>query len=331
MAIQHPSNRPSRRALLAGAIGGFGAWAVSALGRGSPTIAANGETVTVGNSFNATLPTSITNSAGDAIQAVNSSTGASGLFGHATAATGTTYGVFGRSNSNTGIGVAGVNYAVSGDTVGVHGESAAEGGIGVRGKVTALSASGIGVKGESAAYGGAGIRGISNGSIVASGVWGSSTIGRGVVGSADSGNGVEAVSTSGNAIACYSGATNKAGVRSHSGGGSTALQGFSGTNFPGTPSKTGVYGSASLGASSKGVWGYSPAGHGLHGQSSTGWAGYFDGRVLANKYLELRETGTPAAPAANAARLFIRDNGSGKTQLCVRFHTGAVRVLATQP
>jgi hypothetical protein len=53
--------------------------------------------------------------------------------------------------------------------------------------------------------------------------------------------------------------------------------------------------------------------------------------VLANKYLELRETGTPAAPAANAARLFIRDNGSGKTQLCVRFHTGAVRVLATQP
>jgi hypothetical protein len=39
----------------------------------------------------------------------------------------------------------------------------------------------------------------------------------------------------------------------------------------------------------------------------------------------------PAAPAAGRARLFVRDNGSGKTQLCVRFSTGVVQVLATQP
>lgn len=39
----------------------------------------------------------------------------------------------------------------------------------------------------------------------------------------------------------------------------------------------------------------------------------------------------PAAPAANDSRLYTRDNGSGKTQLCVRFATGAVQVLATEP
>jgi hypothetical protein len=38
----------------------------------------------------------------------------------------------------------------------------------------------------------------------------------------------------------------------------------------------------------------------------------------------------PAAPVANRARLVIRDN-AGKTQLCVRFHTGVVKVLATEP
>jgi len=49
-------------------------------------------------------------------------------------------------------------------------------------------------------------------------------------------------------------------------------------------------------------------------------------------YQEMIELGAdPAAPAANKARLFLRDNGSGKTQLCVRFATGAVVVLATQP
>jgi hypothetical protein len=38
-----------------------------------------------------------------------------------------------------------------------------------------------------------------------------------------------------------------------------------------------------------------------------------------------------AAPAANGARLYTRDNGSGKTQLVVRFNTGQVIVIATQP
>lgn len=39
----------------------------------------------------------------------------------------------------------------------------------------------------------------------------------------------------------------------------------------------------------------------------------------------------PAAPATGTARLFCRDNGSGKTQVCVRFPTGAIQVLSTEP
>ena len=48
--------------------------------------------------------------------------------------------------------------------------------------------------------------------------------------------------------------------------------------------------------------------------------------------LQLAEvTNDLAAPAANEARLYTRDNGSGKTQLVVRFNTGQVVVIATQP
>lgn len=47
--------------------------------------------------------------------------------------------------------------------------------------------------------------------------------------------------------------------------------------------------------------------------------------------VDLPEVTTPAAPGGNHARIFARDNGSGKTQLCVIFPTGAVQVLATQP
>ena len=47
--------------------------------------------------------------------------------------------------------------------------------------------------------------------------------------------------------------------------------------------------------------------------------------------LELSEISEPDAGAADTARLFLQDNGSGKTQLCVRFSSGATQVIATQP
>jgi hypothetical protein len=45
----------------------------------------------------------------------------------------------------------------------------------------------------------------------------------------------------------------------------------------------------------------------------------------------LEQSADPAAGATNHARLFAKDNGSGKTQLVVRFPTGATQVIATEP
>lgn len=48
-------------------------------------------------------------------------------------------------------------------------------------------------------------------------------------------------------------------------------------------------------------------------------------------YIEGFEVSEPAAPGANGFRLFSKDNGAGKTQLCARFSTGAVQCFATEP
>ena len=95
--------------------------------------------------------------------------------------------------------------------------------------------------------------------------------------------------------------------------------------------KTGVYGYAAQDSSSRGVVGKTNTGHAIHGIASTGFAGYFVGKVYTTKFHEMHEISVPSAPAANKGRLFMRDNGSGKTQLFVRFNTGAIQVLATQP
>ena len=56
------------------------------------------------------------------------------------------------------------------------------------------------------------------------------------------------------------------------------------------------------------------------------------GNMLAiTSGIELTEMSEPAAPDSNGARIFTKDNGSGKTQLCVKFSSGAVQVIATQP
>jgi hypothetical protein len=59
------------------------------------------------------------------------------------------------------------------------------------------------------------------------------------------------------------------------------------------------------------------------------------GNVVADEkapsYFDFNEVAAPDAPGANIGRLFVRDNGSGKTQLCVRFPTGAIQVVSTEP
>lgn len=47
--------------------------------------------------------------------------------------------------------------------------------------------------------------------------------------------------------------------------------------------------------------------------------------------VDLLEMSEPAAPSANTGRLFVQDNGSGKSQLCIRFASGASQVIATEP
>lgn len=53
--------------------------------------------------------------------------------------------------------------------------------------------------------------------------------------------------------------------------------------------------------------------------------GYF------SEYFEITEMTAPANAPADKARLFVRDNGASKTQLCVIFPTGAIQVIATEP
>jgi hypothetical protein len=163
------------------------------------------------------------------------------------------------------------------------------------------------------------------------GLVGNSDSNIGVYGASHLGDGVYGVSNSNIGVFGLSFATNRTAVGGVSGGNSTGVEGYSGPNvLPAAKAKTGVYGYADLDKASVGVFGGSPSGHGVHGRSTSGWAGYFDGRVFTNNYHELIEISTPSAPSSNHARLFVRDNGSGKTQLCVRFPTGPVKVLATE-
>lgn len=62
------------------------------------------------------------------------------------------------------------------------------------------------------------------------------------------------------------------------------------------------------------------------GATATRWKqGFFSG------YLEMSEIAAPTAPGADKGRLYLVDNGSGKTQLAIIFSSGAAQVIATQP
>lgn len=61
------------------------------------------------------------------------------------------------------------------------------------------------------------------------------------------------------------------------------------------------------------------------------------GTILADtagsggSYIEMIEQTAPPAPAANRARLYLQDNGAGKTQLMILFSSGAAQQIAIQP
>lgn len=67
------------------------------------------------------------------------------------------------------------------------------------------------------------------------------------------------------------------------------------------------------------------------GELIAGSSGGSNGIDLKGNYMTLTEISVPAAPGANNGRLFAKDNGSGKTQLCVIFATGGEQCFATEP
>ena len=81
---------------------------------------------------------------------------------------------------------------------------------------------------------------------------------------------------------------------------------------------------------SRGVTGQTTSGIGVYGLATTGYGVYSAGKVYTTQFYELTEIATPASPIANRARLFVKDNGLGKTQLVVKFANGTVKVLATE-
>jgi hypothetical protein len=256
--------------------------------------------VLLGGANGANATTSIDNNVDNGI-AVFEAGGISGrgLFGHCTSG----IGVLGTSSSFFGVrGSSSSSYGVSGissSSYGVYGSSTS--GTGVGGSSDSLT----GVRGDS----GSGF-----------GVWGDSDSGFGVYGTSTSSYGVHGTSSSRYGVIGTSSASDRPAILGRSNGNSTGILGSSG-GTPAAKAKTGVYGYAAQDSTSKGLYGESPA----------GYAGYFAGKVYTTKWYELTEVNPPAAPGTNRARLFLRDNGNGKTQLCVRFHTETVKVLAVQP
>lgn len=153
--------------------------------------------------------------------------------------------------------------------------------------------------------------------------------GRGVYGRTDSpdGSGVQARNAadtpgSGAAISAIGGFNH--GVIAHTSRSDKVALGGSNNEANGTA----VSGFADQG---NGVFGASTSGSGVRGRSMTGYAGRFEGPVSVSKQLDLAEIAVdPGNAPTSTARIFVRDNGSGKTQLCVIFASGLVQVLAAQ-
>ena len=179
----------TRRALLAGTIGGAMALAASALGRPLTGQAADGDVIHVGDQSTGSRTTQISGTGDNTFAAQTDKGDGTAIWGLATSPTGRSAGLVGNSLSTEGVGVHGfagendgASYGVRGDnvsiqgvgvggfastmddhpsghSVGVHGESDSPDGTGVSGRVTATSGENVGVQGESQSVEGIGVRG----------------------------------------------------------------------------------------------------------------------------------------------------------------------------
>jgi hypothetical protein len=156
-ASQPESKSPSRRALLAGALGGLGAMAAGTIGRTSPVRAATGDPVTVDGTFTGSGITQITTSGTSGFRGVSSHSGASAILGQATAVSGGATGVRGETSSTTGTGVTGTAAASSGANYGVWGYTNSTAGTGVIALAVASSGTTFGVYAQSNSPNGVGV------------------------------------------------------------------------------------------------------------------------------------------------------------------------------
>ena len=103
------------------------------------------------------------------------------------------------------------------------------------------------------------------------GTAGTSYSGTGVVGFVAAGAGDTVPPAPAGMTGVYGYAPGGTGVVARSDAG-TGVLGVSGNTIPAAKARTGVYGSATQDATSRGVWGYSPAGMGVYGESTGGRA-----------------------------------------------------------
>lgn len=303
----------SRRAVLAGAVGGAVASFLAAVGRPASVRAGSDGDVVLGALNVADGQTTVSTSVGVGLHGQSSDATGSGVMGYATSGLGATYGVFGWSTSTEGRGVYGMATAGSGTTYGVSGLAASTDGRGVLGNATATSGFTTGVLGQVASPTGRAVYGLSVAtSGVSFGVFGAtiSTSGRGVFGNAAATSGTNfgvfgtSASTSGRGAhgraTASTGATYGVYGRVDSPEG-TGVVGYSGTDADPAPvPRTGVYGYGARDGIARGVWGRSnggdgvfgqaTSGHGVRGTSTSGAAGYFT-TTYAKQGVSLRATG----------------------------------------
>jgi trimeric autotransporter adhesin len=233
------------------------------------------------------------------LEAITASTTGTGVLGDASAATGATFGVTGKSASSTGTGVLGQATAASGANFGVYGATASPAGIAVDGNATtgtgvagvtsgptgygvyganaATTGTAYGVYGATASAAGIGTLGLATASSGSTfGVYGStvSSAGFGVEGNATAGTGVAGVTSGPTGYGVYgaNAATTGAAYGVYGTTASTAGIGTVGQATAASGTTYGVYGST-VSPAGTAVYGTATGGTGVAGGSS-GATGY---------------------------------------------------------
>jgi hypothetical protein len=286
-AASSSANPPSRRALLAGAVGGIGAWAASALARANPVAAAAGDPIRMGrtNKASGTNTTLQTTSTGPAYRVNQNGTGvairgqsAGGNGAYLAAANANKFGVFARNTSATG-GAGGAIRAVGGVNIGLYATSS---------NTAAVVASASNAPAVSASTNvDNAVQGVSSSGV---GVAGISTTGTGVSGSGPTGvygatdsnaNGTKAV-----VGVAFAGSGTTHGVFGESG--STSGSGVTGFNSQTTGTTYGVLGQSNS-QSGRGVYGFAAA------TTGTNFGVYAESASNAGRGLNAKATSTSGA------------------------------------